>query len=254
MTAPNRQVRPDRQVRLVLAGPRDGRNVGSVCRAMKTMGLRDLYIVAGDFDPSDARAAAVHAADVFDAAPRPRSLPEAIADCDEAIAVSRRRGKRRKLAPMPLSRLPEHLAARGPGVTALVFGTEATGLRDEEIACCTGMLSIPTHPDFPSLNLSHAAQIVAYELFRARGRHVPARYYEPVALKQVDAALDPLLDLLVGIDFFRQAGPDELRVFLRDILSRAGLAAAECERLQTLFHSMRGIVLHRPARHPASGD
>lgn len=262
MTAPQRPApeppnpeppHPERRVRVVLAGPRDGRNVGSVCRAMKTMGLRDLHVVAGDFDPSDARAAAVHAADVFDAAPRPRSLPEAIADCDEAIAVSRRRGKRRKLAPMPLSDLPAHLAARGPGVTALVFGTEATGLRDEEIACCTGMLSIPTHPDFPSLNLSHAAQIVTYELFRARGRHVPARYYEPVALQQVDAALDPLLDLLVGIDFFRQAGPEELRVFLRDVLSRAALAGPECERLQTLFHSLRGIVLHRPQRERETG-
>ena len=94
---------PERKVRLVLAGPRDGRNVGSVCRAMKTMGLRDLSIVAGDFDPSDARAAAVHAADVFDAASRPDTLQEAIADCDEAIAISRRRGKRRKQAPMPLS-------------------------------------------------------------------------------------------------------------------------------------------------------
>ena len=236
-----------RQVRLVLAAPRDGRNVGSVCRAMKTMGLRDLSIVAGDFDDSDARAAAVHAADVFDAAQRPDTLPQAINDCDEAIAVSRRRGKRRKLAPMPLAHLAEHLAGRGPGVTALVFGTEATGLRDEELACCTGMLSIPTHPDFPSLNLSHAAQIVTYELFRARGEHLPDRFYEPVALEQVDAALDPLLDLLVGIDFFRQPGPEELRVFLRDILARAALAAPECERLRTLFHSLRGIVLHRDA-------
>ena len=235
----------DRHVRLVLAGPRDGRNVGSVCRAMKTMGLRDLSIVAGDFDPSDARAAAVHAADVFDAASRPDTLQEAIADCDEAIAISRRRGKRRKQAPMPLSDLAEHLASRGPGTTALVFGTEATGLRDEELACCTGMLSIPTHPDFPSLNLSHAAQIVTYELFRARGRHLPARYYEPVALQEVDAALDPLLDLLVGLDFFRQTGPEELRVYLRDILARAALARPECERLRTLFHAMRGIVLLR---------
>ena len=109
------------------------------------------------------------------------------------------------------------------------------------------MLSIPTHPDFPSLNLSHAVQIVTYELFRARGRHLPSRYYEPVAVQELDAALDPLLDLLVGIDFFRQAGPEELRVFFRDILARAALAAPECERLQTLFHSMRGIILHRDA-------
>ena len=234
-----------RGVRFVLAGPRDGRNVGSVCRAMKTMGLRDLSIVAGDFDPTDARAAAVHAADVFDAAPRPKDLQQAIVDCDEAIAISRRRGRRRKQAPMPLSHLSTHLASRGSGTTALVFGTEATGLRDEEIACCTGKLSIPTHPDFPSLNLSHAVQIVAYELFRARGQHLPASYYEPVALHEVEAALDPLLDLLVGVDFFRQAGPEELRVFLRDILVRSGLAAAECKRLQTLFHSLRGMVLMR---------
>ena len=120
-------------------------------------------------------------------------------------------------------------------------------LRDEEVACCTGMLSIPTHPDFPSLNLSHAAQIVAYELFRARGEHLPERYYEPVALSHIDATLDPLLDLLVGIDFFRQPGPKDLRVFLRDILARAGLASPECDRLRTLFHSMRGIILHRDA-------
>lgn len=238
-------MRIHRQVRLVLAAPRDGRNVGSVCRAMKTMGLRDLCIINGDFDERDAAAAAVHAADVLETASRLNTLREAIADCDEALAVSRRRGKRRKLAPIPLSRLGAHLFARGSGVSALVFGTEATGLRDEEIACCTGMLSIPTHPDFPSLNLSHAAQIVAYELFCARGEHQPERYYEPVSLEQVDAALDPLLDLIIGIDLFRQQGTEELRVFLRDVLSRAALATPECERMKTLFHSMRGIILHR---------
>ena len=234
-----------RQVRLVLAGPRDGRNVGSVCRAMKTMGLHNLSIVNGDFDESDARAAAVHAADVLTKAPRVDNLPDAISDCDEALALSRRRGKRRKLAPIPLSSLSEHLSARGPGVSALVFGTEATGLLDEEIAHCTGMLSIPTHPDFPSLNLSHAVQIVSYELFCARGEHQPTRYYDPVALSQVSAAIGPLIDLLDGVGLFRQQGTEELSVFLRDVLARAALAEPECERLQTLFHSMRGIILHR---------
>jgi tRNA/rRNA methyltransferase/tRNA (cytidine32/uridine32-2'-O)-methyltransferase len=144
-------------------------NVGAVCRAMKNMGLSRLRIAGTareSLDEGAIRARAIHAADIWEGAAFFDTLAASAADCSLLIGTTRRRGRRRK----QVSLAPGELAAwlrNKPGPAALVFGNERTGLEDHELDLCHIASHIPVSGAFPSLNLSHAVQIYAYELFLA---------------------------------------------------------------------------------------
>ena len=157
---------------IVLCRPEESRNVGAVCRAMANNGLKTLRIVGkkSDFDEERVRILAIHAADIWERAEFFDSITEATKDCTLCAGTTRRRGKKRgKLL------LPEEFAALASeatgsaslpgGKVAAVFGNERTGLTEEEIDECTMGVTIPSDDGFPSLNLSHAVQIISYFLF-----------------------------------------------------------------------------------------
>jgi tRNA/rRNA methyltransferase/tRNA (cytidine32/uridine32-2'-O)-methyltransferase len=117
------------------------------------------------------------------------------------------------------------------GTAALVFGNERTGLEDDELALCSLASHIPVDPAFPSLNLSHAVQIYAYELYRVLsaeglpagvpGQWVPMNQDENTALAcRISVSLE-------NLGFYRHPGREEQEVFLRDLFSRAGLTLSE---------------------------
>jgi tRNA/rRNA methyltransferase/tRNA (cytidine32/uridine32-2'-O)-methyltransferase len=145
---------------------------------MKNMGLSRLRIAGavpsanqGYFSDREAaliRARAVHAADIWEKAEFFDSLAPALADLSLAVGVTRRRGHRRKTVTMDSRSLALWLREK-PGSAALVFGNERTGLDDQELSLCNIASHIPASDEFPSLNLSHAVQIYAYELFLALG-------------------------------------------------------------------------------------
>lgn len=171
------------RVAFVLVGTSHPGNVGSAARAMKTMGLADLRLVAPRFadvcDRADARAFASGAGDRLDSARHFATLDEALADVALAVAVS---AEPREFGPPPAP--PEDCAADAFAVleaapahrVAFVFGAERTGLSILEVQACGRLLSIPASPVYSSLNLAQALQIVAYSLRRealarvARGR------------------------------------------------------------------------------------
>jgi tRNA/rRNA methyltransferase/tRNA (cytidine32/uridine32-2'-O)-methyltransferase len=143
---------------------------------MKNMGLFRLRIAeaassAGpgrfsDQEKALIRARAVHAADIWERAEFFDSLAPALADLSLTVGVTRRRGRRRKQASLTPGELAAWLREK-PGSAALVFGNERTGLEDAELDLCNIASHIPASRAFPSLNLSHAVQIYAYELFFA---------------------------------------------------------------------------------------
>jgi tRNA/rRNA methyltransferase len=228
-------------LRVVLVRPQEPRNVGQVCRAMKTMGLGALYLVGAEgLDLAEAAVTAVHAQDLLEGAVACSTLPEALRGTALAAGLSRRRGRWRKYFALDPEQLVERIASlQGP--CALVFGAEADGLTDEELGCCHLAVRIPTSPRFPSLNLSHAVQILAYLLYRRLGSHTADRF-RPVADAELEGIVRTIVDTLAGLGFFAKADPREMGIFWRDLLARAALEKREAERLRRIFHELRGLT------------
>lgn len=233
-------------LRVVLVRPQEPRNVGQVCRAMKTMGLQSLYLVGAEgLDRREASVTALEARDLLEAAVACAGLPEALRGTVLSAGLSRRRGRWRKYFALDPEQLVERIiAVRGP--CALVFGAEADGLTDQELACCHLAVRIPTSPLFPSLNLSHAVQILAYLLFRRLSSPPPDRF-RPVGDRELDQVVGTIVDTLARLGFFRKSDPGEMGTFWRDLLARAALETREAERLRRIFHEIRGLARHRQA-------
>jgi len=159
---------------VVLCRPSESGNVGAVCRVMKNMGLSRLRLVAPEpLDRDRLLARAVHADDLWRDSGSFDTLAQALADCSVAVGTTCRRGRNRKISmrPRELCAWLAEKAANGTGTAgvALVFGNERAGLDADELNLCNVASHIPVSDDFPSLNLSHAVQVYAYELFLAFG-------------------------------------------------------------------------------------
>ncbi|MDR1899872.1 MAG: RNA methyltransferase [Treponema sp.] len=238
---------------IVLSRVSEPGNVGAVCRAMKNMGLSRLRIAGieasanpGRFSAQETallRARAVHAADIWEKAEFFDSLGPALADMSLTIGITRRRGHRRKPVTMDSRTLAAWLREK-PGSAALVFGNERTGLEDHELALCNLASHIPSSGAFPSLNLSHAVQIYAYELFLALETGPDAAVAGPDAVKGAWVPLThaqaaelslSITNTLESLGFYRHPGREIQERFLRDLICRAGLTAREGKYLEDMF-------------------
>lgn len=153
------------QVRFVLVEPSHPGNIGGVARAMKTMGLSRLALVNPELFPNaEATARASGADDVLYHAAVLEDFPAAVADCQLVVGTSARRRTLEwpELSPREAARVLLEAAAGGP--VAVAFGRESSGLTNGEMERCHFLLRIPASPEYSSLNLAAAAQVVAYEL------------------------------------------------------------------------------------------
>ncbi len=155
-------------IRFLLVQPKEAGNIGSSARAIKNMGFRDLGIV-GSFAETDgeARWFAHNAEDVLESASSYDTFGEAISDVSVVIGTTRRRGRRRGVIVPVETGARQACALAQNSKVAFVFGREDRGLYNEEVEECGFMVTIPTGSEQPSLNLSHAVLIVAYELLKA---------------------------------------------------------------------------------------
>ena len=163
-------------VSFVLVEPRESANVGSSARAVKNMGFRTLCLVRAPEISDEARWLAHNSLDVLEAAKRYSSLTDAIDDKSFVVAVARRTGKRRGMV-LPLDQgVQKVYDIASDNKVALLFGREDRGLYNEEVNECGLLLTIPADREHPSLNLSHAVMVVAYELSRAQYRQDAVRH------------------------------------------------------------------------------
>jgi tRNA (cytidine32/uridine32-2'-O)-methyltransferase len=155
-------------IRIVLIKTWHAGNIGAAARAMKNMGLSELYLVDPvDFPSSEATSRAGQATDVLENAKIVESLEDALADCALVIGTSARD---RSIALPSLSAeqsATKAIAEQTNAKVAFVFGRERTGMHNDEIQQCHFQLNIDANPDYPVLNLSQAVQIVSYEIFKA---------------------------------------------------------------------------------------
>lgn len=233
------------QLRIVLVGTQHPGNIGSAARAMKTMGLSKLVLVAPEKAPDrDTHAMAAGADDLVDAAPVFATLAEAVADCRWVLGCTARsrRIQLEQLHPRDAAARAVLAAAGGP--VALVFGRERTGLDNEELQLCHAAVHIPSDPAFSSLNLAAAVQVLSYELrcallgdagtgtgAAAGGRTLPPG--EDVASHaELEGLFGQLAEALDQIDFHKGRAPASAMRKLRRLYLRANLDSAEVRLLR----------------------
>lgn len=212
------------RVRVVLVGTTHSGNIGAVARAMRTMGLHALHLVAPRASIDDqARAMAAGGEGILDAATIHPDLRAAVADCVLVVGTSARARGIGWPALDPAAAAEELVRAAAQGPVAVVFGPERSGLSNHDLDLCRHRLEIPANPEFPSLNLAAAVQIVAYEIFRAGSgpRPVaPARGPEP-RQGEIEALHAHTLRTLAALGFYDPEHPRRLARRLRELVNRA---------------------------------
>jgi TrmH family RNA methyltransferase len=239
---------PLSRVRIVLVGTTHPGNIGSAARAMKTMGLARLVLVAPRaFPHPEAAALASGAADVLAAARVWATLDEAIGDTRIAIAFSARHRD------LSLPELDVRAAATlavdeaAQGEVALVFGTESVGLSNDALLKCQRRAWIPTSGAYGSLNLAAAVQVAAYELLvaasGATGRRGDA--FAAASVEEVEAFYAHLEQNLVQAGFLDPAQPRRLMERLRRLFGRARLEREEVNVLRGILTAWDGLGRRR---------
>ncbi len=220
-------MKPAARIRFVLVRTSHPGNIGSAARAIRTMGFTRLELVLPAHCPDpQATALAAGADDVLaDAGNHPDMIP-ALAGCSLALGLSaRRRGVQLpEWSPREAAQRVLQAAARGEQV-ALVFGNERTGLENEELAHCHGMVRIPSVDDFSSLNLSQAVQVMAYELRLAllgdTSSPLPAARDLPADAVQMESFFAHLAQTLDDIDFHKGRTATTILLRLHKLFQRA---------------------------------
>jgi tRNA/rRNA methyltransferase len=217
--------------RIVLVRPRDPNNIGAVARAMKNFGFTDLAVVTPHPPVWSEVVSAINATDVLTNARVCVALDEAIADCNLVVGTTDRtrvEEKQTVYTPFDLSR---ELAAVDYNL-ALVFGSEKHGLTNEDLSRCHRVMSVPTQPNCPSMNLGQAVAVCCYELIResAQGAIVP-RPAEIATAGATEAALQLLLEVLRQIDFVLPGNEPDLTHRLRGSLLRLSPTKYDIEML-----------------------
>ncbi|GAA5785077.1 RNA methyltransferase [Chitiniphilus shinanonensis] len=227
--------------RVVLSHTSHPGNIGSTARAMKTMGITRLYLVNPKEFPSPvATSLASSADDVLQSAIVVESLGEALAGTTVQVAMTARRRELVQPLGTPRQLAPELLAeARGGGEVALVFGTEMSGLTIEEVRQCNRLVTIPTNPDYSSLNLSQAVQVLTYELFSCLSDDVSHLEEHPkyASHEHVELFLEHLESTLLTIGFLKPYAPKRLMPRLRRLFQRTRLEQEEVDILRGILRA-----------------
>ena len=247
-----------RQVRIVLVGTQHPGNIGAAARAIKTMGLSRLVLVAPEKPlDDDAYRRSAGAEDVLEQAPVHATLAEAVADCRLVLGCTAR-SRRVQLEQLEPDAAAARLLRFAPeGAVALVFGRERTGLSNEELQVCHAAVHIPANPEYSSLNLAAAVQVLAYEarlaaLARESGEAPPPAHPDdvPATHAEMEGFFAQLGETLDDIDFHKGRAPDSAmrklrRLFLRGDPSRQEVrllrgVLADAQRMARLARSGSG--------------
>ena len=228
------------RVRIVLCRPSHPGNIGATARAMKTMGLADLRLVAPEkFPAPEAQWMATHAADVLSNSKTHSDLVGAISDCVAAFALSAR--PREWSLQVLDARAAAARAAAIEGPVAFVFGNESAGLSNQEMLACQYLVHIPAHPEFSSLNLAQAVQVVAYELFLTSSPEIEKFRKEKAAtIQDLEGLYVHLEQAAIKSGFFDPASGSRLPTRLRRLFSRVpDMEREEVNILRGLLNALR---------------
>lgn len=227
------------KVRIVLVEPLESGNVGAAARAMKNFGFTDLWIAGGKTERTDNVSSwwAVGAIDVVNAATRVDTLEEALVDCHLSVATTAVRGRQvyEQLTPADVARVAEEELGAEHRL-ALVFGREKYGLSGREVLLCQRTASIPTWPEFPTMNLAQSVAIFCYEL--GKGLRPRAKDPDPAPHQLVHRLETHARALLDDIGYWGRKSPDRMCAELKAITGRAVLTTREASLLLALVRKL----------------
>lgn len=238
-------------LRIVLHQPSHPGNIGAAARAMKTMGLADLWLVSpARYPDPEAAARASGAGDVLDNARCCAGLDEALAGCAVVIGATAR--ERHRSAPVLDPRAAVARARTAAGPVALLFGPERIGLTNDELDRCHYLVRIPANPAYSSLNLAAAVQVLAYEwrmaeYLQTASSAAPASAIPPATADEMAQFYVQLEQVLRHLEFFMNAdNPTPLMRRLKRMFNRAAPDREE-------YNILRGILTAVEAARPAPG-
>lgn len=231
-------------VKVVLVGTTHPGNIGATARAMKNMGILDLALVEPKEFPSDVATFRSKAAkDILEKASVHRSLAEAISECELVVGTS----ARGRTVPWPVLNPREaakemHKSSRN-GKVAIVFGREDRGLTNEELGLCNFHVHIPSDPEYSSLNLSQAVQILAYEirLSYLQDQNVNKDYWDVDLAnnEQTERLINHMDELMQEVDFYDVENPRKLLVRVRRFFKRSKIDVMEANIFRGLFATIQ---------------
>ncbi len=226
-------------ISIILVRTKTPGNIGSIARCMMNMGLSRLILVRPtDYKGEDALRMAAGAHGILEKAEVFPTLGEAIAGHGLVFGTTRRLGSYRKNIYDARDAAEQVIPLLSENRVAIVFGREVNGLDNDDIALCHELIAIPSSDAFPSLNLSHALMVVAYELFMAAGARLPS----PKHAKLADAAdlegfYEHLERTIIDIRYYNKQNPQHIMFAFRQMFGRARLDAREVRIL-------RGMLSH----------
>lgn len=233
-----------KQIRIVLVNTSHPGNIGSAARAMKTMGLSDLTLVAPlSFPDKKAYELASGADDVLDNARVVDTLEEAIADATLVLATSARTRE------IPLDYRSPQAAAKMAATqaqssqVAIVFGREKTGLSNDELLRCQYHIVIPSNPDYSSLNLAAAVQVLTYEcrvaLLENSDADISGHRQELLASSEdIERFYAHFERVITAVDFYDPAQPKRLLQRVRRLFNRIHMEDGEVQLLRGILRNI----------------
>jgi TrmH family RNA methyltransferase len=241
-------------IRFVLVDTSHPGNIGAVARAMKNMGLSELVLVnPREFPHEEATARASGADDVLARARVVATLPEAIADCGLVLATTART-REQHFRVLEAREAGERMVAEaraGSGAVAVLFGTERFGLSNEHLLTAHALLRIPANPEYTSLNIAMAAQLIAYEIRMAQHgpvAHLPEREVPLATPEQMERFYVHLQQVMEDVEFRdRTQNGTHLMGRIRRLFNRAELDGNE-------VNILRGILTAVQNRRRKAGD
>ena len=230
-------------VRVVLVGTTHPGNIGATARAMKNMGIVNLALVKPkDFPSNEAIYRSKAAKDVLESAQIYENLEDAVSDCELVIGTS----ARGRTVPWPVLS-PKEAADRVAvhsenNKVAIVFGREDRGLTNQELGLCNLHVHIPTDPEYSSLNLAQAVQILVYEIRVSILKDQEYEEYWDVDLatnEQTERLIDHLDELMQEVEFYDVQNPRKLLLRVRRFYKRSRIDVMEANIFRGLFAAIQ---------------
>ena len=230
-------------VKIVLVGTTHPGNIGAAARAMKNMGIKNLSLVEPKEFPSDVAIYRSKAAkDILEHAQVFNTLEEAISDCELVIGTSARGRKVPWPILNPKEAAEEVSRSSSHHKIAIIFGREDRGLTNEELGLCNLHVNIPTDPDYSSLNLAQAVQILVYEIRQAILGEQEDKDYWDVELAnndQTELLINHMDELMQQVEFYDVDNPRKLLLRVRRFFKRSRIDVMETNIFRGLFATIQ---------------
>ncbi len=221
--------------RVILVEPRYEGNVGATARVCANYGVEDLVIVDGPELTDRANIMSMHADELLDDARHVNTLKDALKGAHLSIGFTAEPGEKpqdHRRGALPLAQAAD-IAHSMQGRTALVFGREDDGLLLPELSSLDNIATIPVHPGYPSLNLSHAVAIALYEV-QGRDRYETTLQPASATRDEIDLLLDTFEHMMIESGF-RDHKMEPAMICLRRIFGRTRLSTWE-------YHRVMGVL------------